>query len=145
MKKKTYKKKGYVKCELLEDIGLKPHQYGTNFCDKSDKQWGKWRKQRKKNGFDERETWCMDFMFYQWLYTRLTMYKKKAKKIVDLTFYKFQYTPSDTEIPIEVTQKTAIDIVRNEAKRMILSDDDTEVFDKNIMNLFYDLLPHLWW
>ena len=145
MKKKTYRKKGYTKCKYLENIGVTPEKYGTNFCDKSDKRWKEWKKQRKKYGFDERETWCLDHIFYEWLYSRLTMYKKKASKIVDLTYYKFEYTPSDSSETQVITQIEAIDIIRNEAKRVILDEDDTAVFDKNIMLLFYDILPVLWW
>ena len=73
------------------------------------------------------------------------MYKKKASKIVDLTYYKFEYTPSDSSETQVITQIEAIDIIRNEAKRVIFDEDDTAVFDKNIMMLFYDILPVLWW
>ena len=145
MKKKTYRKKGYVRCKYLENIGVSPENYGTNFCDKSDHRWKRWKKQRKKYGFDDRETWCLEYTFYQWLYTRLTMYKKIAGKTIDLEWHKVNYTPKGSDESIELTEKQAIDIIRKEAKRMILTEDDTERFNPNIMRLFYDILPFLGW
>ena len=46
-----------------------------------DKWWGnashkkKWKKQREKYGFDQRETYSMDTTFYCWLLEHLMMYK----------------------------------------------------------------------
>ena len=45
---------------------------------KDDKREKEWRKQRRKYGFDERETWNLNWRFYAWLYERLKMYKKVA-------------------------------------------------------------------
>ena len=148
MKKKKYKKKGYVRNKYLEDIGLKPHEYGTNFPDKKDARSKSWRKERNKYGFDQREVWNLDGTFYEWLYSRLCMYEDTASKIVDLTYFKFEYTPTGATEPVTVTQIEAIHIVRDEAKRMILRDEwsnNHKPFDENIMILFCRLLPSLWW
>lgn len=146
MKKKEYKRLGYVRNKYLEDLGLKPRECGTNFCQKGDPRWDIWKKQRKDYGFDERETWCLDNIFYEWLYSRLQMYLDSA--IVNLTFHKFEYTPTGESEPITVTQGEAIEIVRDEAKRMILQDEwgeNYKAFDENIMILFCRILPSLWW
>lgn len=146
MDKRYYKKKGYVRNKYLEDLGIKVNEYGTNFCDKSDGRWSFWTKQRDKYGFDERETWNLDEAFYEWIYSRLQMYVDVC--IVDLTFHKFEYTPTGQTEPVTVTQGEAIEIIKNEAKRMILQDGwdkNYKPFDKNIMGLFCDVLPALWW
>ena len=36
----------------------------------------KWEKEREQLGFDERETWNLDFTFFCWLYERLKRYKE---------------------------------------------------------------------
>ena len=43
----------------------------------------KWEKEREECGFDERETWNLDFTFFCWLYERLKKYKEVSP--VDLT------------------------------------------------------------
>ena len=43
----------------------------------------KWEKEREQYGFDERETWNLDFTFFCWLYERLRKYKEVSP--VDLT------------------------------------------------------------
>lgn len=148
MKKKEYKKLGYQRNKYLEDIGLKPEECGTNFCTKKDDRNKKWKKQREKYGFDSRETWNLNDMFYEWLYSRLSMYVEVASKIVDLSYHTFEYIPTGESEPKTVTQVEAIEIIRDEAKRMILADawdSDYKPFDENIMILFCKILPALWW
>ena len=148
MKKKEYKEKGFVRNKYLEDLGLAPWEYGTNFLDSSDSRSKKWKEERDKYGFDQRETWCLDEMFYEWLYSRLCMYEETASKTINLSFHKFKYTPTGATEPITVTQIEAIHIVKDEAKRMILQDDWDDhyrPFDENIMILFNNILPSLWW
>lgn len=148
MKKKEYKKNGYIRNKYLEELGLKPNEYSTNFCKKSDCRWKSWKKQRDKYGFDERETWALNNKFYEWLYSRLQMYLDYARGIIDLTYYKFEYTPTGSTESVTVTQEEAINIIKEEAKRMILQDewdDNAKPFDENIMILFCRVLPALWW
>ena len=137
---------GYIRNKYLEDLGLEIEDYGTNFCNNSDNRWNTWEEQREKYGFDERETWCLEQQFYEWLYSRLSMYLEV--NCVDLDFHKFEYIPTGESKPKTVTQGEAIEIVRAEAKRMILQDDwdkNAKPFDENIMTLFCRILPALWW
>ena len=48
-------------------------------------------KEREIYGFDSRETWSLDYVFYMWLYERLKMYIEYAGEIVNLNFHKFVY------------------------------------------------------
>jgi len=61
MKQKYYEKQ----------IGIgSPEQYYWNGMKKDDRQ-PKWKEQQNKYGFDERETWSLDFTFIAWIYPRL--------------------------------------------------------------------------
>jgi hypothetical protein len=79
-------KKSYVeqRNKYLEDLGLRPEDYGVNFSPKNDKRRKKWAKQKEKFGFDERETWSLDHYFAEWLYSHCRMYLKEAGKVIDL-------------------------------------------------------------
>ena len=46
------------------------------------------KKQRKKYGFDERETWSLDYTLIGWLYSHLRMYLDRAN--ADLTYHRFR-------------------------------------------------------
>lgn len=52
----------------------------------------KWKRQRKKYGFDERDTYSMDTTFYCWLLERLMMYKEIS--YVDLDGFPIKYEES---------------------------------------------------
>ena len=60
----------------------------TSEKDRSDRDLT-FKRQRKKYGFDERETWGLDFTSACWLYEHLCMYMDIGGKVVDLDFYKF--------------------------------------------------------
>lgn len=89
------------KCKYLDDLGLKLNEYGTNFCDDTDPRMKYWLQQQEEYGFDERETWNMDYQFLQWIYTRMKMYCEEC--CVDTSFHKFIYKDK------EMTQQECID------------------------------------
>ena len=92
--------------KYLEDLGLEPYQYGVNWTlDDKRKDLRRWDRQRRKYGFDERETREMDVAYAEWLYSRLMMYRKRASKAVDLTYYSIEFDGK------EYTQIEAIDKV----------------------------------
>lgn len=62
--KRLAKKYGYDRHYYLERLEIPIEKCGTNFCDKKDKRYRKWMKERKKYGFDSRETWSLDSSFY---------------------------------------------------------------------------------
>ena len=51
----------------------------------------KFRKQRKKCGFDSRETFCLSLTSAMWIYEHLQMYVDTAE--VDLSFYELKISP----------------------------------------------------
>ena len=82
-------KEGYQRNKYLDDLGISIEKYGTNFCDKKDSRWKKWKKERKKYGFDARECWNLDSIFVEWIYSHFMKYKEDCN--VDLTVHKFEY------------------------------------------------------
>lgn len=103
--------------KYLEDLGLKPNEYSTNFTNKIDKRQRRWKNQRRKYGFDEREVWNLDKTFTEWLYSHLMMYKEKASQIIDLNYYKISWQNK------EITLESAINILLDVSKRCLIIED----------------------
>ena len=131
-------KNGYVHCKYLDQLGIPLTEQNTNFCDKKDKRWKDWEKQQKEYGFDERETWILEHMFVEWIYTRFRMYKEFGGEITDLTFYKFQYGDK------QVTQEEAIDIVTTACEQYLVSEESTNL-PPEIYKLLGKIMPYMWW
>lgn len=74
--------------KYLDDIGVTDRPENLKGDHKSSKTW---QQERKIYGFDERETWNLDYSFYLWLYERLKMYIKVASAFVDLNYHQFEY------------------------------------------------------
>lgn len=134
------------KCKYLDDLGLKLETYGTNFTDDYDIRSDKWNEQHKQYGFDERETWNLDRIFIEWVYTRFMMYKETCR--INMDNHKILYKDQ------EITQREAIDKVLNLSKEILQAGDS--VWTKNINKTVYEnsreiceilkeLLPYMWW
>ena len=132
-------KNGYVHCKYLDELGIPLTKQHTNFCDKTDDRWNRWKKQRKKYGFDDRETWNLDRMFVEWIYTRFKMYKEIGGKIVNLSYHKFQYKDR------EVTQEQAIDIIIEACKNYLLEIETEDALSPEIYKLLGEIMPAMWW
>lgn len=142
------------KNKYLEDIGLKEEYYGTNFCNgKNDKRQKHWAKQRKKYGFDDRELWCLDVRYIEWLYSRCMMFKKKALKVFDLSqntinYDGIEYNAQDAlNIIIEVLKDFLIYYEKDENTTQKNTQKDQILYDNVIFatHLWAELLPFMWW
>ena len=142
---KLAKKYGYDRHYFLEKLGFPLEKCGTNFCDTSDKRYEDWMKEREKYGFDSRETWNLNVIFCEWLYERLCMYKKKASKIIDLTFYKVKVKGH------EYTQIEAIDKMIDDLEYILKNIDDDFTWKelqkrlKDVLKIWIEVWPHMWW
>ena len=128
------------KCKYLDDLGLKIENYGTNFISDNDPRKKVWKKERKKYGFDSRETWNLDRIFIEWIYTRVKYYKEH--NCIDMSFYKFKYKDS------MITKDEVIDKILELAKEILLDINNSELFVKNseeICDLWKEVLPYMWW
>ena len=117
------------------------HEYGTNFVsDYHDCRAGSWLKEREEYGFDNRETWNLDRIFIEWIYTRIMMYKECC--ILDLNYHKFAYKD------LELTQGEIIDKILELAKEILLDINNDNLFYNNsreICDLWKEILPYMWW
>lgn len=129
--------KGLVRCKYLDELNIPTTEYGTNFCDNTDKRWGKWMEEREIYGFDSRETWNIDQLLIEWIYTHFKMFKERAN--IELDYHKVKFNDE------EITQEQAIDIILAECERFILSNDIDSVFDKKVWKLIGKILPAMWW
>jgi hypothetical protein len=131
------------KCKYLDDLGLKIHEYGTNFISDEDARNIKWKQEQKEYGFDNRETWNLNISFIEWIYTRLKMYKEVCN--IDLKFYKFNYKEE------ELTQGEIIDKILELCAKILTSErnvEDEKMIDektREICDLWKEILPYMWW
>lgn len=134
------------RCKYLDDLGFELEKYGTNFTKKDDRRIDKWEEQRKQYGFDERETWNLDRIFIEWIYTRFMMYKEVCS--IDLDYHNICYKGKN------LTQEEAIDEVLSLSKKILQS--EYPIWDKNmsemvlkntgeICEILKELLPYMWW
>ena len=100
----------------------------------------KWRKEVEEYGFDERETWNLDFTFFCWLYERLRKYKEVS--FADLTHKIVKVNNEEKNLD------EWIDIMINNSEALILLDMYSE---ENIklaeftIEIFKQTIFYLWW
>lgn len=130
----------------LKEIGieLKETPWGWNKGDSREKYWSE---EIYEDGFDERETWDLNFTMNLLLYERLCKYKEITKGIVNLSFHTFKYNEE------ELTQEECIDKILEGLKLELTLEPfdkkrkEQEVIDK-IKSIWkiYDLIKYaLWW
>lgn len=99
----------------------------------------KWINERKIYGFDERETWSLDYTFFCWLYERCMMFKEI--NCVDLDFHKFNINGK------MLTQGECIDKIINNCKRIITYKgiDDLFVLKNEVLEIWKECIYSMWW
>lgn len=95
------------------------------------------KEQREQFGFDERETYSLDYSFILWLYERLKMYLDKSDKIIDLTFHKYTFRGK------EYTQKEMIVMLITKLEYVFHS--ATYGISDDILEIFTLIVHDLWW
>lgn len=121
--------------------------------------WDKWiydkkeeeklKKNKRKYGFDDRETYNLDTTFYQWLYERLVRYKELASKIID---FKSDYSHRWDYKGKSLNQIELIDKAIALLEEYFTTDGKTLKEDLALMNkaleaaqIFVMILPAMWW
>ena len=126
--------------KYLDDLGIPIEKYGVNHTPaKSDGRRKRWKKQRLRYGFDDRETWNLDMIFCEFLYSHLMMYKEIGGKVIKTDFHKFDHNGT------EVTQGEAIDIILEACKDYLLDMDNSCDVMQDAMVLWGKILPAMWW
>ncbi len=147
--------------KYLNDIGIKSTEcciFNTNENNENKKRQKEFKKQRKKFGFDERETWALDYSFATWLYSHLMWFKEYAGNTIDLTTHTFdipKWNDKKNKICkkkiIGVNQLEAIDIMIDCLKYYITHYDKIEDYQitfekiKYVCIIFGIVMPAMWW
>ena len=136
--------------KYLNDLGISSTElciFNTRETDNG-KETGRekrFKKQREKYGFDERETWAMDYTLITWLYSHLKWYKNHAP--INFEFHHFDipvledipedeiewneartYAPAFQKevIKKDVSQKDAMKLALKYMKYFLKKEDDEE-------------------
>lgn len=135
--------KNIQKNKYLDELGIPVKEYGVNFMDEDDPRHEAWKKEREKYGFDERETWNMDRIFAEWLYSHLKMYVDVCN--VDLSFHKFnldgeEYTHGEA---IDFILERCVDYLKTES----WSDEEERAVEGmyDACRMWAEILPAMWW
>ena len=126
--------------KYLDDIGVTERP--DTWCIDDSRQ-ERWQEQREIYGFDDRETWSLDFAFYLWLYERLKMYLDV--NFVDLEFHKFEYEGE------ELTQQECIDRMIKGCEVYFKLDDDWNISEEDkkmiddVTKIWAIVWPAMWW
>lgn len=122
--------------KYLDEIGV-----DYNFLiEEDDSRMERFNKQKSIFGFDERETWGLDFVFCCWLYERLKMYVDVAIKVVDLTYHKFSWDGA------EYSQLELINILIKKLEEYFSNEElDNINLLEEIGRIWAILLPAMWW
>lgn len=128
-----------IKRKYLDDIGV---TYRPDTWNEDDQRQSRWAQERETYGFDERETWSLNYSFRLWLYERL-------KRFVDvccfnLEYHKFEYQGK------EYSQRQMIDMM---LERLEFSfkpehndlDDEQFRYVNEIGKIWATVLPAMWW
>ena len=129
--------------KYLNDIGIRDDEICVPMTERKERTKSKRKKikkQRKKYGYDSRETFCLSLTSAMWLYEHLQMYVDTAG--VDLNFHELEIAPViiDEKIweekeygklyryitigePQKMKQKKAIDLCSGYLKDYILSEE----------------------
>lgn len=79
--------------KYLSDIGIEVKEGCVpgmnNVSILTDSRAERFKKQIEEYGFDDRETWNLDYISACWLYEHLMMFREIGGQVVDLKFHKF--------------------------------------------------------
>jgi len=125
----------YEKRKYLNDIGVV--LISTENM-KNSKRAEKFKEQREIYGFDERDTWSLDFTMRALLYERLKMYFDIADQVINLNYHTITYKN------IEYTQRELILELIYLLEDVIKKEDESCFYDEQDKLNFYDSCNEVW-
>lgn len=136
--------------KYLNDLGIRNKDLPWNW-NKGDKRQQEWRQDRKKYGFDERDTWSLKYALATLVYERLKWYREHApiemdqtEDTIGLKLNTYQFEGKD------IVFGTAIDRILTSFERHLKSDDHESSDDEyqeyqKCWALLGVIMPGLWW
>lgn len=142
--------------KYLDDIG---EDYSWVWKPEGSERDETFEKEREIYGFDSRETWSLDYVFYMWLYERLKMFVEIGGQVVDLNFHKFDFKGKEyTQLELinmmierleyffnEDARDSKIDEYRKQGMGIVEADNKAHEPIKEIGEIWALVLPAMWW
>ena len=100
----------------------------------------KWEKEREQYGFDERETWNLDFTFFCWLYERLKRYKEISPVDLSCKIVKVNNEEKNLEEWVNLMISNSKDLILAN----IYSEENIKLAEFTI-EIFKQTIFYLWW
>ena len=131
----------FQKNKYLEDLGLKKEDYGLNWLSKDDDRLKDFNDEKEMYGFCSAETWNMDRIFCEWLYSHCKMYLEITDGKVDLEFNCIEIDGK------EVTQLECIQRILKLTGEALTDSDGAEVTMKlrEAILIWAEVFPLMWW
>ena len=128
--------------KYLDDIGI---DYSWVWKPEGSERDEVFEKEREIYGFDSRETWSLDHVFYMWLYERLKMYIEYAGEIVDLNYHKFDFKEKEyTQLELINMMIERLESYFKKEDLFVSSEEEYESV-KEIGEIWALVLPAMWW
>ena len=100
----------------------------------------KWESERLEYGFDERETWNLDFTFFCWLYERLMKYKEISPVDLNCKIIKVNNEEKNLEEWVNLMISNSKDLILAN----IYSEENVKLAEFTI-EIFKQTIFYLWW
>lgn len=125
--------------EFLDNIGIPIINYGVNWQTGDSEEMSE---QRRRYGFDMRETFNLNDTYAEWLYSHLMLYMQIVPRVIDLT---------DVTVRVKGEQYSLERVLREilELLRSGLTEQDSEKrkwkLIRKATKLWSKVLPWVWW
>lgn len=128
--------------KYLDDIG---EDYSWVWKPEGSERDETFKKEREIYGFDSRETWNLDCVFYMWLYERLKMFVEIGGQVVDLNYHKFDFKGKEyTQLELINMMIERLESYLKKEDLFVLSEEEYEPI-KEIGEIWALVLPAMWW
>ena len=131
--------------KYLDDIG---EDYSWVWKPEGSERDELFEKEREIYGFDSRETWSLDYVFYMWLYERLKMFVEIGGQVVDLNYHKFDFKGKEyTQLELINMMIERLESYFKKFKKEDLFVSSEEEYEpiKEIGEIWALVLPAMWW
>lgn len=131
----------FQKNKYLEELGLKKRDYGVNWISRRDCRLRYFNHEKEMYGFCSAETWNMDRIFCEWLYSHCKMYLEITDGKVDLGFHSVEIGDE------EVTQLKCIQrIIKLTGEALTDSDGEAATMKlREAILIWAEVFPLMWW
>lgn len=138
-----------MKRKYLDDLGV-TDRWDTWYEDDPVKM-EKIKKEQEVYGFDSRETYSLRETYFEWLYERVSMFKEKAQKMIDIKSDKAHHYEYNGE---SLSLGELIDIIIDNLEKYLSEyrnaptlDYEEQMFNKALeaAKIFTLILPSMWW